>query len=147
MRVTFISFSIWIFNHIFTCFLLQIYRVYHSDYIPVISRISSILQLFRLFKLEKNSIMATKNCWPNVVLEVLPKGKGNCIYPQIATPVYKSHLKLLINSRGNNNQWGAIRNGIAVVMKPFKKKNCNSFIKLAYNKMNKMPQFAIQSNE
>ena len=63
-----------------TSFLPQIYSIYHTGHISVISGISNILQLFLLFKLVQNSMIAAKNCWHNGVLQVLSKGKGNCIY-------------------------------------------------------------------
>ena len=47
------------------------------------------MQLYQLFKLEQNSMMVARNCW-YVVLEVLPKGKGNCIYLPISHTCVKA---------------------------------------------------------
>ena len=84
--VSYSSLSIWILNLIFIgfLFLLQIYGVYHTGHMQVLSRYSILLLLLWLFKSEQKSMMAAKNCWHIVVLEVLPMGKGNCIYPPIS---------------------------------------------------------------
>ena len=79
--------------------------VYHTGHIPVITKIFSIMQLYQLFKLEQNSMMVARNCW-YVVLEVLPKGKGNCIYLPISHTCVKAATQTFncIIFGGNNNQ-------------------------------------------